>query len=156
MLYEQPPYFSRQVHVENVRYARDPVTYPRPLPGTFQKEEKEKKKRRIDGMGMARANVNGKGVAASISCSCALSVPLLLAAKAGSLLLGSWPILTRSYRTARPTRCHPKTNNNARVSLPGGPLLFSKRRQLDFTFVMYISPYPALLSLNEQSDRWFS
>lgn len=74
----QPPYFSRQVHVENVRYARDPVTYPRPLPGTFQKEEKEKK-RRIGSMGMARANVNGKGVAASISCSCAL----------GSFTLGS-------------------------------------------------------------------
>lgn len=43
LLWEQLPYFSRQVHVENVRYARDPVTYPRPLPGTFQMEGKEKK-----------------------------------------------------------------------------------------------------------------
>lgn len=109
------------------------------------------KKRRTGGMGMARANVNGKGVAAPISCSCAPRFLYSWQLKPALCCLApgrSWP--DRIERPARPTRCHPKTNNNARVSLPGGPLLFSKRRQVDFTFVMYISPYRAVSSLNEQ------
>lgn len=62
-------------YIECVRYARDPVTYPRiALPGVeslslslsfFQMEEKEKRKKRkerkIGGRGMARANVSGVG-----------------------------------------------------------------------------------------------
>lgn len=65
-------------------------------------------------MGMARANLTGKGVVAPISCSCALSSLLLAAERlfAAWLLADLDPIVSN---VARPTRCHPKTNNNARV-----------------------------------------
>lgn len=65
-------------------------------------------------MGMARANLTGKGVVAPISCSCAFG-SLLLAAKpffAAWLLADLDPIVSNA---ARPTHCHPKTNNSARV-----------------------------------------
>lgn len=86
------------------------------------KEGKKKKKKRkgrrgeIGGRGMARANLSGKEVAPIAQLQLRFRFCSWLPS---GLLLGSQPILTRSYRTMQSARCHPKTNDSVPIS-PGG------------------------------------
>lgn len=108
------------------RQRTKPVAYLEPLG-----EGKRVKKGEIGGRGMARAKLSRKEVAPIAQLQLRFRFCSWLPS---GLLLGSQPILTRSYRTMQSARCHPKTNDSVPIS-PGG-LHSSPTRQPDFFFLL--------------------
>lgn len=139
VLSSMAPLVSRYAK-RTLRNVRKPVAYLVEPLGEGKRVRKKKKKRggEIGGRGMARAKLSGKEVAPITQLQLRFRFCSWLPS---GLLLGSQPILTRSYRTMQSGRCHPKTNDSVPIS-PGGLHSSPTRQPSPFSsrFARLVSP----------------